>query len=68
VTGRRGSPHEAVGLLRKVFGAVQQSGTLLVDRDGVVRHAHAATVPTNSYDRKGIIAAVADLPLADPRG
>jgi peroxiredoxin len=68
VTGRHGSPHESVGLLRKVFDAMQQSGSLLVDRHGIVRHAHAATLPTGSYDRKGITAAIADLPLADPRG
>lgn len=68
VTGRHGSPHAAVGLLRKVFGAMQQSGSLLVDRDGVVRHAHSATVPTGSYDRKGITAAIVGLPLADPLG
>ncbi|MEV0949530.1 redoxin domain-containing protein [Promicromonospora sp. NPDC050249] len=68
VTGRHGSPHEAVGLMRKVFGAMQQSGSLLVDRDGVVRHARAATMPTGSYDRKGITEAIADLRVADPRG
>lgn len=68
VTGRHGSPHESVGLMRKVFGAMQQSGSVLVDRDGVVRHAHAATLPTGSYDRKGITEAIADLPLPDPRG
>jgi peroxiredoxin len=61
VTGKRGTPHEAVGLMRKVFGAMQQSGSLLIDRDGVIRHAHAATMPTNSYDRKGITRAVNDL-------
>ncbi|MBN6039379.1 peroxiredoxin [Amycolatopsis sp. 195334CR] len=61
VTGRRGSPHEAVGLVRKVFGALQQSGSLLIDRDGVIRHAHAATMPVNSYDRKGITQALSRL-------
>ncbi len=61
VTGRRGTPHEAVGLVRKVFGSVQQSGSLLIDRDGVVRHAHAATMPTGGYDRKGIAKAVEEL-------
>lgn len=68
VTGRHGTPHEAVGLLTKVFGTLQQSGSLLVDRTGVIRHAHAATLPTAGYDRKGIAAAVAALPLADPHG
>jgi peroxiredoxin len=68
VTGRHGSPHADVGLMRTVFGAMQQSGSLLVDRDGVIRHAHSATVPTGSYDRKGITAAINGLPLADPLG
>ena len=62
VTGQRGTPHEAVGLVKKVFGAMQQSGSLLVDRDGVIRHAHAATVPVNSYDKKGIAKAITELP------
>lgn len=61
VTGRRGTPHEAVGLVKKVFGALQQSGSLLIDREGVVRHAHAATMPTSAYDRKGIAVALEEL-------
>lgn len=61
LTGRRESPHEMVGLGRKVFGSVQQSGSVLVDREGVVRHAHGATLPTSSYDKEGIAAAVASL-------
>ena len=61
LTGRRESPHEMVGLGRKVFGAMRQSGSVLVDRQGIVRHAHGATLPTNGYDKKGIAAAVAAL-------
>ncbi|GHG50959.1 MULTISPECIES: redoxin domain-containing protein [Amycolatopsis] len=61
VTGRRGTPHELVGLGRAVFGALQRSGSILVDAQGVVRHAHSATLPTGSYDRAGIAAAVAAL-------
>ncbi len=62
VTGRRGTPHEAIGLTKKVFGAMQQSGTVLIDSDGIVRYAHGATMPTGSYDKKGIVQAVHDLP------
>ena len=62
VTGRAGSPHEAVGLTRKVFGSLQQSGSVLIDHDGVVRHAHGATMPVSSYDRDGIARAIRDLP------
>lgn len=61
LTSPRESPHEMIGLSRKVFGSMQQSGTILVDRQGVVRHAHGATLPTNSYDRLGIAAAIASL-------
>ncbi|MEU6425645.1 peroxiredoxin family protein [Microbispora sp. NPDC046973] len=58
LTGRRGTPHEMIGLSRKVFGSLQQSGTILLDPDGIIRHAHGATMPTNAYDRKAITAAV----------
>ncbi|UJW30758.1 peroxiredoxin family protein [Saccharothrix sp. AJ9571] len=68
VTGRHGTPHEAVGLLRKVFGALQQSGSLLIDRDGIIRHAHAATMPTHSYDKKGITGAIRALSAQAPGG
>lgn len=64
VTGENGTAHESVGLTRKVFGAMQQSGSILVDMDGIVRHAHGATMPVSSYDRKGLAAAVDAL---DPR-
>ncbi len=58
VTGRHGTAHETVGLTKKVFGAVQQSGSILIDRDGLVRHAHAATTPISSYDKKGVLTAI----------
>jgi peroxiredoxin len=61
LTGRDDSPHEMIGLGRKVFGSMQQSGSILIDRQGVVRHAHGATMPTSSYDKKGIAAAIASL-------
>ncbi|HEY3504282.1 MAG TPA: peroxiredoxin family protein [Actinocatenispora sp.] len=58
LTGRDG--YAAFGLARRLFGTVQQSGSVLVDRHGVVRHAHATTSPLNAYDRAGITAALAD--------
>ncbi|MEU8898018.1 redoxin domain-containing protein [Nocardia sp. NPDC048505] len=51
-------PHASIGLTRKLFGTMQQSGTVLFDRDGVVRHAHGATLPSNGYDKKGIDRAI----------
>lgn len=62
VTGRRGTPHEAIGLTRKVFGALQQSGSVLIDGTGVIRHSHRATMPISSYDKAGIDRAIAALP------
>ncbi|GAA3514103.1 peroxiredoxin family protein [Actinocatenispora rupis] len=61
LTGPHGRPHGTVGLGRRVFGTMQQSGTLLVDTHGVVRHAHGATLPTAGYDRTGVTAAIAAL-------
>ncbi|MCR6487528.1 peroxiredoxin family protein [Amycolatopsis sp. OK19-0408] len=61
LVGRRGTPHELVGLSRAVFGALQRSGSVLLDVDGIVRHAHSAVMPTGSYDKKGVAAAVAAL-------
>jgi len=61
LTGRRDTPHEMIGLSRKIFGSMQQSGSILIDPHGIVRHAHGATMPTSSYDKKGITAAIASL-------
>jgi peroxiredoxin len=64
VVGKSGSAHEAVGLLRKVFGLVQQSGSILLDDSGVVRYAHASTNPGASYNESEVVAAIAALPTA----
>jgi peroxiredoxin len=58
VTGEHGTPHGSVGLTTKVFGAVQQSGSILIDPQGVIRHFHAATLPPAAYDKKGLAAAL----------
>lgn len=50
-----------IGLSRRAFGSMQQSGSVLIDAHGIIRHAHGATLPTNSYDKKGITAAIAAL-------
>jgi peroxiredoxin len=62
VAGASGTPHESVGLLRKVFGALQQSGTILFDSNGVVTYTQVSTLPATSYDRGEIGAALAALP------
>jgi peroxiredoxin len=61
VVGKAGTAHAEVGLLRKVFGAIQQSGSILLDRDGVVRYTHVSTNPGASYSRSEVAAAVAAL-------
>lgn len=65
VVGRSGTPHAEVGLLRKVFGAVQESGVALVDSAGVIRYSHAGTNPSSSYSRAEVSAAVRELPPID---
>jgi peroxiredoxin len=62
VGGASGTPHESVGLLRKVFGTLQQSGTVLFDSTGTVAYTQVSTVPTTSYDRGQVGAALAALP------
>jgi peroxiredoxin len=62
VGGAAGTPHESVGLLRKVFGTIQQSGTILFDGNGVVIYTQVSTVPTTSYNRADIGAALTALP------
>ncbi|MCD5348205.1 peroxiredoxin [Agromyces sp. S2-1-8] len=61
VTGADGTAHEAVGLTKRVFGSMQQSGTVLVDAAGLVRHAHGSTLPTAGYDRRALLAAIDEL-------
>jgi peroxiredoxin len=62
VAGAAGTPHESVGLLRKVFGTLQQSGSVLFDGNGVVTYTQVSTVPTTSYNKAEIGAALAALP------
>jgi peroxiredoxin len=61
VVGKSGTAHAEVGLLRKVFGALQQSGSILLDQDGVVRYTHVSTNPGASYSRTEVAAAIAGL-------
>lgn len=61
LTRPRGTPHELIGLSRKAFGSMQQSGSILIDAQGIIRHAHGATMPTSSYDKNGISEAITSL-------
>lgn len=62
VVGTQGTPHADAGLMRKVFGAIQQSGSILLDRDGILRYQHVSTNPSASYDKAEVAAAIAALP------
>jgi peroxiredoxin len=64
VTGKEGTAHEEVGLLKKVFGLLQQSGNILLDHDGIVRYAHVSTNPGASYNEAEVAAAISTLPKA----
>jgi peroxiredoxin len=64
VVGQSGTAHEEVGLLKKVFGLLQQSGNILLDHDGVVRYTHVSTNPGASYNETEVVAAVAALPAS----
>lgn len=64
VVGLEGTPHEEAGLLKKMFGAIQQSGGILLDKQGVVRYAHVSTNPGSSYHRAEFAEAIAALPAA----
>lgn len=56
-----GAAHEGLGFARRLLGSMQQSGTVLLDAGGVVRHTRVSTMPTGSYDKSGLLAAIAQL-------
>ena len=62
VVGKTGTAHAEVGLLKKVFGAIQQSGSVLFDSSGVVRYTHTSTNPGASYNRAEVAEAIKVLP------
>jgi hypothetical protein len=51
--------HHAIGLTRTLL--VQHSGTLLVDAEDTVRYRLGATLPTGSFDRAALLAAIDQL-------
>jgi peroxiredoxin len=61
VTGARDTPHAGLGLGRKMFGSMQQSGTVLLDRAGVVRYLNIVTMPTGGYTHRAVLEAIQDL-------
>lgn len=53
--------HDELGFSRRLLGTMQQSGTVLIDAGGVVRHTRVSTMPTGAYDKNGLWAAIAAL-------
>ena len=53
--------HEAVGLGRRLLGAVQGSGTLLLDREGRAAFFKHGTLQTQAYDEAGLFRTLATL-------
>lgn len=58
VIGTEGTPHATFGLARKMLGSMQQSGTILIDRAGVVCYRDVATVPTGGYSHRAVAEAI----------
>ncbi len=48
--------HSTLGLRRTMFDLVQQSGTVVTDRDGVIVHLQRATMPTSALDEDAVLA------------
>ena len=51
------SVYRAYGL-RKVVGVLQRSGTVLVDRHGIVRYDHRVSNPDKSMNKAALVQAV----------
>lgn len=56
--------YRAYGLEKRVL--VQQSATVIIDRDGIVRYTRAAFSPWASFDWREIIAVVEKLDRPSP--
>ena len=54
LAGPESRAHEAVGLGRRAFGAVQGSGTLLLDQGGRAAFFKHGTLQTQAYDEAGL--------------
>lgn len=47
--------HSVIGLQRKFFSLIQQSGTVIHDAEGRVVHVRSATNPSNSFDEDTVL-------------
>lgn len=53
--------HSTFGLDRALLGAVQQSGTVLIDRTGEIRYILRATNPANALDEATLMKEISAL-------
>ncbi len=49
--------YRAYGFTKSLW-VIQQSGWILLDKEGIVRHAHRSTNPQNSFDEAEVLKAV----------
>lgn len=58
-----GDAHALAGLDKKVLGLIQQSGTVVVDKNGSVLYKRIATNPENSFNSKEFQEYLAAIPI-----
>ena len=58
--------YRQLGFDRRVAGLIQQSGWVLIDRDGVVRYVHRSTMPAAALDMNELWAALDQLGATKP--
>lgn len=61
IVGEAGGPHASFGLARKVLGSMMQSGTIVVDREGIVRYTDIVTMPMGGYSPRPVGEAIDQL-------
>lgn len=47
--------------LHRAMGMIQRSGSIVVDKQGIVRYVQRVTLPTGALDKKELLAALAQL-------
>ncbi len=47
--------------LEKAFGMLQRSGTIVIDKTGIVHYILEAALPLGSFNRKGVLSALKEL-------
>ncbi len=61
LSGAHSDAHQAVGLGQRVFGAVQASGSMLLDSEARMVYVKRGTLPPQAYDEAGLFGALGDV-------